>query len=259
MLRVNTNETEERVRAEQLGRIGVSLRKSSGICPPLCDDFPVESAPAIGDTSKAEEVASSTAAAKDLFSLFKVKRVLLPFDFTAASVRLLQWLTQSTDKTGIELSVLHAVYPWVPPTRCEPHYPFDPNTERVTAARALLRGLLSKTSPRLDARRVHVVIGSPSDEIVRFARSTEADLVVMASHGKRRLKDLFFTARTELVARRAPCPVLVLPEVVLMCQVTRSVDLLSNCNADALLRKATCPVLCSRAELFTAAHLRSLT
>jgi len=211
MLQINTIETAERVRTEQFERIGISLRQRSEISRPIPDEFSVKSAPSTGGVPKAADVTSSTPAAKAVFSLLKVERVLLPFDFSAASVRLLQWLTRSTDETGMKLSVLHAVYPWVPPTRYEPPYPFNPNAERIKGARALLRSLLKKTGRRLDARSVHVVIGPPGDEIVRFARSTKTDLIVMASRNNRRLKDFLFCSTTERVARRAPCPVLVLP------------------------------------------------
>ena len=53
--------------------------------------------------------------------------------------------------------------------------------------------------------------GDPEDEIVRFAKAEEMDLVVMATHGPDTLRDALAGSTTERVLRRAPCPVLAVP------------------------------------------------
>jgi nucleotide-binding universal stress UspA family protein len=53
-----------------------------------------------------------------------------------------------------------------------------------------------------------VVLGDPAEAIVKAARQVEADLIVMATHGRRGLLYLFLGSVVESVLRRAPCPVL---------------------------------------------------
>jgi nucleotide-binding universal stress UspA family protein/predicted transcriptional regulator len=53
-----------------------------------------------------------------------------------------------------------------------------------------------------------VVLGDPADAIVKAAREVEADLIVMATHGRRGLLYLFLGSVVESVLRHAPCPVL---------------------------------------------------
>jgi nucleotide-binding universal stress UspA family protein len=215
MVHANIIETEGRFRAQQIRSVAAYRRRVSEARIRVPIEFRCAPEPVAIGLHYAEAGASSYSARRTMAPLLRARRILLPFDFSAASVCLLQWMTRIADETGAKLSVLHVVSPWVPPTGREAPYHFDANSERIETARALLRRLFRKTSRRLDTRSVHVVIGRPSDEIVRFTRLTQADLLVMVHHGRRRPKHLFRSATTERVARRAPCPVLALPEAVL--------------------------------------------
>ena len=50
--------------------------------------------------------------------------------------------------------------------------------------------------------------GNPAEEIVRLAGERGCDLIVMGTHGRRRLGRLLMGSVAEQVLRRAPCPVL---------------------------------------------------
>ena len=53
-----------------------------------------------------------------------------------------------------------------------------------------------------------VVLGTPHIEIVRIAAERDADLIVMATHGRSGLAHMLIGGVTERVVRKAPCPVL---------------------------------------------------
>lgn len=55
-----------------------------------------------------------------------------------------------------------------------------------------------------------VLFGDPGQEIVQFAKRTEASLVVMPSHGRTGREHLLIGSVAERVVRLAHCPVLVL-------------------------------------------------
>jgi len=57
--------------------------------------------------------------------------------------------------------------------------------------------------------RLHVRVGSPTEEILNAASELGSDLIVMGSHGKRSLEELLLGSTVENVTRHAPCPVLV--------------------------------------------------
>lgn len=68
--------------------------------------------------------------------------------------------------------------------------------------------------PELDhlaATELITVQGDPANGILQSAEQGKADLVVMGTHGHRKLDDLLFGSTTIDVARHCPCPVLAIP------------------------------------------------
>lgn len=59
-----------------------------------------------------------------------------------------------------------------------------------------------------DTWDVEIAVGHPADTIVRLAREGNADLIVMATHGRTGLGHLVLGSVAEKVVRLAPCPVL---------------------------------------------------
>jgi universal stress protein A len=59
-----------------------------------------------------------------------------------------------------------------------------------------------------DTWDVEIAVGHPADTIVRLARERNADLIVMATHGRTGLGHLVLGSVAEKVVRLAPCPVL---------------------------------------------------
>lgn len=74
--------------------------------------------------------------------------------------------------------------------------------------------LLRKEHPslRLPEVQVHTAIGRPSDEIVWLAAHLDADVIVMATHGRKGLRRLLMGSVSERVIRLAGCPVVVVRE-----------------------------------------------
>jgi hypothetical protein len=53
-----------------------------------------------------------------------------------------------------------------------------------------------------------VFSGVPSAEIIKFAKSRQADLIVMGTHGRTGLAHVLLGSTAERVIQKAPCPVL---------------------------------------------------
>ena len=58
----------------------------------------------------------------------------------------------------------------------------------------------------------HVLVGPPAQEIARVARSVDADLIVVGTHGRRGVPRLVLGSVAERLVREASCPVLVVRE-----------------------------------------------
>jgi universal stress protein A len=53
-----------------------------------------------------------------------------------------------------------------------------------------------------------VISGTPDDDVVRMANEIGADLIVMATHGRKGLSHFILGSVAERVMREADCPVL---------------------------------------------------
>jgi nucleotide-binding universal stress UspA family protein len=91
--------------------------------------------------------------------------------------------------------------------------------QRLEAEKVLAAVRASLQEANLDSLRMDICIrlGSPADEILKVARETHADLVVVGSRGNQwleRLRRFFMGSKSRQILRGAECPVMivVLPE-----------------------------------------------
>jgi nucleotide-binding universal stress UspA family protein len=66
--------------------------------------------------------------------------------------------------------------------------------------------LLRPRDPRIPVEH-RLIEGNPAEEIVRAARETKSDVIVLGTHGRRGVRRLVMGSVAEQVLRKAPCPV----------------------------------------------------
>lgn len=76
-------------------------------------------------------------------------------------------------------------------------------------AEAIVQRMLMRANRVGIPMEIHVEVGAPDDVIVQTAQRTEANLILMGSHGRTGLKRLLMGSTTARVIGQAPCPVLV--------------------------------------------------
>jgi nucleotide-binding universal stress UspA family protein len=84
----------------------------------------------------------------------------------------------------------------------------DESVARETKA-ALARIIREQVPDQLDCE-AEVLTGNPVESIVDYARDTNADLLVLCTHGRGGLSHMLMGSTAEALVRRAPCPVLTL-------------------------------------------------
>jgi nucleotide-binding universal stress UspA family protein len=80
----------------------------------------------------------------------------------------------------------------------------------LVEARRSLEKIVREQVPRGVDAEATVVTGNAVEAIVDFARDQNADLLVMCTHGRTGLSHVLMGSTAEAVVRRAPCPVLTL-------------------------------------------------
>lgn len=140
------------------------------------------------------------------------RAILCPVDFDDNSVAALELACNAAAQSDAALAIMHVV----PLPVDAPEIGALPS-ESVPLwqdeAKARLEQIACEKIPASIRSTSLIRIGRPAEVIVAAAAELKADLVVMATHGRRRstLGHLFLGSVAEQVVRESTCPVLVVP------------------------------------------------
>jgi nucleotide-binding universal stress UspA family protein len=141
-------------------------------------------------------------------------RILCPIDFSDLSIRALRFAASIATWYQAELIALHVVMPRISswrepgPTPDSALLPFVGGRDDAMAT--LDRAVAQAGATGIVARRM-IEEGSVHASIVASVASTQADLVVIGTHGAGGFHRLFLGSVTEKVIRTVACPVLTVP------------------------------------------------
>ncbi len=143
---------------------------------------------------------------------FKVIVVLT--DFSDYSLRALPYAIDLAAKYDARLKVLHVNEPslqvsdvaWVGVDER------SVNNDHVREARRHLEKLVLEMVPTDVPTDAEILTGNAVDEVIRYARDVNADLIIMATHGRSGVSHMLMGSTAEHVVRKAPCPVLTLKQ-----------------------------------------------
>jgi nucleotide-binding universal stress UspA family protein len=139
-------------------------------------------------------------------------RILVPLDFSSCSLQALRHALTLARICAAEILLVHVLEPLHPGSMLE-----GAETRRLhelalhEAAHRL--GELARTNVKQHAQvRCLVRAGKPFAVIATLARKTGSDLIVVGTHGHTGFPAVLLGSTAERVARRAPCPVLLVRE-----------------------------------------------
>jgi nucleotide-binding universal stress UspA family protein len=113
---------------------------------------------------------------------------------------------------GAELHLVHVVENLPPPVVLVPRPTGLGITtgEIVAAARAKLDALAAEARPAFEGRMIaHLAAGSAWKQILQVAIDVQADVVLVGTHGRTGVKRMILGSVAEAVVRKAACPVIV--------------------------------------------------
>ena len=172
-----------------------------------------------------------------------MKNILVPTDFSDTAANAFEYAKQLAAKTHASIKVVHVHYPDMnameatPPSlqqeainwkkkrikRFAQQYPADqPEGEA---------GLLAKID-------TEIAIGFPGEHIVSESESDEVDLIVMGTTGESGFFEKMFGSISSHVARKARCPVLLVPNGVKFKECSNILFATNHQAADEILLEA---------------------
>jgi nucleotide-binding universal stress UspA family protein len=135
------------------------------------------------------------------------KRILVPVEHSAADRTIIDHVRPLARMCGATLVLIHVADGWA--ARAYDELQLRESTE-IREDRAYLDSLVADLKAQGFAVESRLAMGDPATEIVRAAESERADLVAMATHGHRFVKDLLLGATVDKVRHELKVPVLLL-------------------------------------------------
>jgi nucleotide-binding universal stress UspA family protein len=141
----------------------------------------------------------------------EIKRILAPTDLSPASDAGLAAAAELARRLGAVLTLLHVVTQQELEALTSAHVPSRPidfvYQDVETAVIAQYRRVVPAETRRSLRVQPAVAVGTPVVEILHAARFKDADMIVLATHGRTGLARIVTGSVAEQVARRARCPV----------------------------------------------------
>jgi nucleotide-binding universal stress UspA family protein len=136
--------------------------------------------------------------------------VLVPTDFSESSRTALAYAMSLVERCQASLHLLHVLQEVVGAEPLEWHMPVRTGIERTVeeSAWADLQGLLSDEDHARLKVQLAIEWGRPAEEILRYTRTHQVDLVAMGRNGRSGINQLLMGRVTERIVREAPCAVL---------------------------------------------------
>jgi acetoin utilization protein AcuB len=136
---------------------------------------------------------------------YPYRRILCPVDFDDNSMQALDTAANLARESNGTVFVLHVVPMILAPTAMPVYVDLYKGQEETARAK-----LLEIAHKRLAGLKFELLThtGEPAGTILNAEKKTSADVVVMATHGRRGFKRFFLGSIAEVVLRESACPVL---------------------------------------------------
>jgi nucleotide-binding universal stress UspA family protein len=144
---------------------------------------------------------------------FKLRKILVPVDFSNCSLAGLKYAARLARDTGATLRLFHVIYPYAQAFGID--RPGIDATSLMKAAEATAKTQISellRMNFLVDLPcETEIRTGPAIDEIVSESSGREIDLVVTSTHGRTGFEHAIIGSVAEHVIRYAECPVIVVP------------------------------------------------
>jgi len=140
----------------------------------------------------------------------QLQKILVPVDFSDCSVEAVRTAADISQRYDAQVTLVNVFEPMVY-TNPEGYAFYMPGQVELLLGQHR-KSLAKATREAKDAGAINVTAeqleGSPTSEIVGYARAENFDLIVIGTHGRTGIKHVLIGSVAERVVRLAPCPVL---------------------------------------------------
>lgn len=152
---------------------------------------------------------------------FKIEKILVPLDFSPASVQALDYAVSMAKQFRAAIHLVHVYPPDEASSAAGAGHLLLQSAEAIERLNEELTGIHRKHVPTFRPENCHIRAGRPYEQIINLAREINVDLIALSTRGHSGLKHLLLGSTAERVVRNASCPILVVRKRKQKSKVTR--------------------------------------
>ncbi|MCB9567533.1 MAG: universal stress protein [Myxococcales bacterium] len=141
-----------------------------------------------------------------------VESILHPSDFSPNSTEALRYARALSELFGAKLHIVNIAESSPSALTMEMGKPKDHEEGLKLVADGMMARHLEEHGIDLSQVVAVALTGDPHEEIVAYAKRHNIGMIVMGTHGRRKITQILMGSVAERVVRKAPCPVLTVPE-----------------------------------------------
>ena len=186
---------------------------------------------------------------------FTMKNILVPTDFSSVAANAFEYAKALAARTGATIKLLHVHYPAVATMEAAPVDLFAESLKwKEQKIQDFIRQDPAQTPtgeiPVMEKIKTELVIGFPGENIVERSKEDDVDLIVMGTTGEGGVLEKVFGTVSSHVARKAHCPVLLVPSGVQFKECGNILFATDKRKADeVLVEKIPCLMACPHANV----------
>lgn len=140
----------------------------------------------------------------------EIKKILFPTDFSEGAKNALPYAVDMARTYGAKLYLMHVIYDIATASGLHvPHTSIDQMYAEIQAnAQKELERFGLKEREGLSDVEYSVKRGVPYEEILKFAKDNNINLIVIGTHGRKGIDRVLFGSTAERVVRNSSCPVM---------------------------------------------------
>ena len=138
----------------------------------------------------------------------RISNILIPVDFSDASRKAMHYATHLAMRFSAKLTVAHIIPSLGAFDYGHPHDPREFEKKAFVETRRLLPEEIPEAYRELLNSQTIVKCGDVQDELLGIVTAESVDLIVMGTHGRRRLERFFLGSTAESMLRRVSVPIL---------------------------------------------------
>jgi nucleotide-binding universal stress UspA family protein len=167
--------------------------------------------------------------------MYIIKNILVTTDYSDFSASALDYALSIADVHRANIHLLHVIdrRSSVTTHRRTIHSKDGTKQLEKNARRSMQKFIHSHIDEYTDVKQV-ICIGSPAEEIARYAQEYDIDLIIIATHGRTGLAHVFIGSVAEEVVRRSAVPVLAVKPKAILEKVITEVDIAHDLHFDAI-------------------------